>query len=182
MTVPRPDWLLAGHPDVPRGDHQEPGPGAEQAEGEDQPAGGGEGGTAQPEPGGQRTAQTASDQAGAGTQPTLPPHVAACPASNWETSSRDRSSPGFSSSSVAARGAPGPREGAHQAAGALRGGDAPLQGGAGASAGGDGGETPGHDGGGSAGEGGGEETPHDGRVIVPKYGPAILSEHLDFSI
>lgn len=73
LTVPRPDWLLAGHPDVPRGDHQEPGPGAEQAEGEDQPAGGGEGGTAQPEPGGQRTAQTASDQAGAGTEPTLPP-------------------------------------------------------------------------------------------------------------
>lgn len=84
--------------------------------------------------------------------------------------------------SVVARGAPGPREGAHQAEGALRGGDAPLQGGAGASAAGDGGETPGHDRGGSAGEGGGEETPHDGRVIVTKYGPVILSEHLVFSV
>lgn len=50
--------------------------------------------------------------------------------------------------SVAARGAPGPRERAHQAEGTLRGGDAALQRGAGASAGGDGGETPGHDGGG----------------------------------
>ena len=67
LTVPRSDRLLAGHPDVTWGDHPEPGPGAEPAEGEDQQAGGGEGGAAQPEPGGQRAAQTASAQTRTGT-------------------------------------------------------------------------------------------------------------------
>lgn len=67
LTVPRSDWLFAGHPDVTWGDHQEPGPGAEPAEGEAQQAGGGEGGSAQPEPGGQRAAQTTSAQTRTGT-------------------------------------------------------------------------------------------------------------------
>lgn len=48
----RPDRLPAGHPDVPRGHHPEPRPGAESAEGENQSAGGGARGPAQPEPGG----------------------------------------------------------------------------------------------------------------------------------
>ena len=65
-TVPRSDRLAAGHPDVPRGDHQEPGPGAEPAEGEAVPAGGGARGGAEPEPELQRAAQTDRGAAGAG--------------------------------------------------------------------------------------------------------------------
>lgn len=67
LAVPRSDRFSTGHPDGPRGDHQEPGPGAEPAEGEDQQARGGEGGSAQPEPCCQRTAQTASAQTRTGT-------------------------------------------------------------------------------------------------------------------
>lgn len=66
LTLPRPDWFLASHPDVPRSDHQELRPGAEQAEGEDKQDGGGEGGSSQPEPGCQRPAQAASAQTGTG--------------------------------------------------------------------------------------------------------------------
>lgn len=153
----RSDRLLAGHPDGPRGHHQEPGPGAEPPQGEDQPAGGGEGGSAEPEPGRQRSAQTASGQTGAGiVKPSsiLIPRVSSGLHQFIFSSS--------SSSSVSARGASGLREGALQAEGALRGGDAPLQGGAGQSAGGAGEETPGDEGGGAAGEGGGEAAPRDG--------------------
>lgn len=42
----RSDRLPTGHPDGPRGIHQEPGPRAESAEGEDWQAGAGEGGPA----------------------------------------------------------------------------------------------------------------------------------------
>lgn len=83
-------------------------------------------------------------------------------------------------SQVAARGAPGPREGADTAQGALRGGDAALPGGAGACPGGDGGEAPGHDRGGTAGEGRGEATSGEGIESIFLRG-RCLQESIEFS-